>query len=87
MLNKVRIKKSLMVEEVFESFKSNGQIYSNDHLTPYFSNLYLIACKAKKDGKIASASSYGGKIRARKTTDDAPIIITTVHHYNSYVHL
>lgn len=77
MLNKIRVKKSLMVEEAFETVKSNSQIYLNDHLTPYFSGLYLMARKAKKDGKIASASSYGGKIRARKSLNDAPVIITT----------
>lgn len=67
-----------MVEEVFEAVeKSNSQIYLNDHLSPYFNRLFLIARKAKKDGKLASASSYGGKIRARKSLDDAPILITT----------
>lgn len=76
LLNKIRIKKSLMVEEVFRRIKSNSQIYLNDHLTPYFNNLYLIARKAKKEGKLASASSYGGKIRARKLANDMPIVIT-----------
>lgn len=38
--------------------------------------LYLIARNAKKDGKLSSASSYGGKIRARKTEDDIPTLIT-----------
>lgn len=74
LLNKIRIRKSLMVEEVF-GIKSNSQIYLNDHLTPYFNNLYLIARRAKKEGKLASASSYGGKIRARKSTNDAPSVI------------
>lgn len=76
LLNKIRVKRSLMVEEVF-SAKSNSQIYLNDHLTPYFNRLFLIARTAKKDGKIASATSYGGKIRARKNINDAPTIITT----------
>lgn len=78
LLNKIRVRRSLMVEEVFEAVeKSNSQIYLNDHLSPYFNRLFLIARKAKKDGKLASASSYGGKIRARKSLDDAPILITT----------
>lgn len=77
MMNKIRVKKSLMVEEVFKKTKSNSQIYLNDHLTPYFSNLYLMARNAKKEGKLASATSYGGKIRARKSSDEPPIIITT----------
>lgn len=76
LLNKIRVRKSLMVEEVLKT-KSNSQIYLNDHLTPYFNRLFLMARNAKKAGKIASASSYGGKIRARKTLDDAPIVITT----------
>lgn len=65
MMNKIRIKKSLMVEEAFQ-LKSNSQIYLNDHLTPYFNALYLQARKAKKENKLVSASSYGGKIRVRK---------------------
>lgn len=76
MINKIRAKKSLMVEEAFQ-IKSNSQIYLNDHLTPYFSSLFLMARKAKKEGKLASASSYGGKIRARKSHNDAPMIITS----------
>lgn len=76
LLNKIRIKKSLMVEEVFgTNSNSNSQIYLNDHLTPYFNKLYLVARNAKKDGKLASASSYGGKIRARVSADDAPTTI------------
>lgn len=47
LVNKIRAKKSLMVEEVFGG-NSNSQIYINDHLTPYFSRLYLIARRAKK---------------------------------------
>lgn len=74
-LNKIRVKRSLMVEEVF-THESNSQIYLNDHLTPYFNKLYLMARNAKKDGKIFSAMSYGGKIRVRKTSNDAPILIT-----------
>lgn len=77
LLGKIRVKKSLMVEEVFKSIKSNSQIYLNDHLSPYFNKLYLMARNAKREGKLASASSYGGKIRARKYSDDAPIIITS----------
>lgn len=73
LLNKIRVKKSLLVEEVFGT-QSNSQIYLNDHLTPYFNRLFLIARTAKKEGKLASATSNGGKIRARKCID-APCII------------
>lgn len=76
LINKIRAKRSLMVEEVFQQAKSNSQIYLNDHLTPYFNRLYLTARNAKKEGKLASASSYGGKIRARKSEEDVPILIT-----------
>lgn len=55
-LAKIRIKKSLMVEEVFH-VASKSQIYLNDHLTPYFNKLYLIAREAKRDGKIATAQT------------------------------
>lgn len=84
LLGKIRIKKSLMVEEVF-NVASNSQIYLNDHLTPYFNRLYLLARNAKKDGKIASASSYGGKIRARKYIDDLPILITTEYQLQTLI--
>lgn len=63
-----------MVEEVFNT-KSNSQIYINDHLTPYFNKLYLHARNAKKEGKLASVNSYGGKIRVSINKDDTPISI------------
>lgn len=84
--NKIRVKKSLMVEEVVNT-KSNSQIYLNDHLTPYFNKLHFIARNAKKDGKLASASSYGGKIRARKLLDDAPTVITTESQLQALIDL
>lgn len=85
LLNKIRVKKSLMVEEVFHDVQSNSQIYLNDHLTPYFNNLYLIARNAKKEGKLASASSYGGKIRARKTANDTPTVIMSESQLHSLI--
>lgn len=75
-INNIRTKKSLMVEEVFDS-TSNSQIYVNDHLTQHFNKLYLLARTAKKDGKIAFASSSGGKIRIKKRITDTPTLITT----------
>lgn len=75
LLLRIRAKKSLMVEEVFGN-KSNSQIYLNDHLTPYFNHLYLLARTAKKNNTIASATSYGGRIRVRKFINDAPHTIT-----------
>lgn len=76
MRNRIKIKKSLMVEECFNG-ASNSQVYLNDHLTPYFNSLFVMARKAKIEGKIASVSSYGGKIRVRKLASDSPTIVTT----------
>lgn len=84
LLNKIRAKKSLMVEEVF-STQSNSQIYLNEQLTPYFGRIYQIARKAKKEKKIASVSSNGGKIRIRKNQDDTPITITTENQLKSLI--
>lgn len=77
LLSKIREKKSLMVEEVFNDVSSNGQIYLNDHLTPYFNRLFLAARNAKKNGQLASVTSYGGKIRVRIHINDTPTIINT----------
>lgn len=76
LLNKIRAKKSLMVEEVFGAIQSNSQIYINVHLTKYFNNLYLMARLAIKQGKLTSATTSGGKIRVRKYEGDIPVIIT-----------
>lgn len=85
LLSKIRIKKSLMVEEVYTTLRSNGQIYINDHLTKYFNNLYLMAREAKKSGKLASATSSGGKIRVRKQVDEVPIIVTDENQLQSII--
>ena len=82
LLMNVCAKKSLMVEEVL-SVQSNSQIYLNDHLTPYLNSLHILAREAKKLGKLASVSSYGGKIRVRKFINDAPVG-TTAEHNNRY---
>lgn len=77
LINKIRVKKSLIVEEVFgPTAKSNSQIYINDHLTKYFSELFLMTRTAKKENKLATASSIGGKIRVRKSPDSYPVTIT-----------
>lgn len=75
-IDKIRAKKSLMVEEVFNT-KSNSQIYVNDQLTPYHSKLFQIARMAKRETKIVSVTSYGGKVKVRKCIGDAPIHITS----------
>lgn len=76
-IRKLRVKRSLMAEEVFTAIKSNNQLYINDHLTPYFSHLFQMARNAKKNGFLASATSSGGRIRVRKHFDDAPTLIST----------
>lgn len=76
LINKIRVKKSLMVEEVFDDLQSNSQIYINDQLTRYFSEMFVLARQACKDGKLATASSIGGKIRVRKQQNSLPIVIT-----------
>lgn len=76
LINKIRIKKSLMVEEVFGAARSNSQIYINEHLTKYFNKIYLTARVAKKQGKLAAVLTSGGKIRVRKHANDAPVIIS-----------
>lgn len=78
LLNKMRVKKSLMVEEIFPGVNSNSQLYINDHLTPYLTNLFIAAFKAKKEGKLASASSWGGSVRIRKHINDPPTVITHI---------
>lgn len=77
MVSSVREKKSLLVEEVFGQTESNNRIFLNDHLTPYFNRLFILARKAKSEGLLASVTSYGGKIKIRKSNNDTPIIIYT----------
>lgn len=84
LLNKIRIKKSLLIEEVFGG-RSNSQIYINEHLTKYFNELFLMARRAKKMGKLSSVQSTGGKIRVRKFADDAPILVTDAIQLQSMI--
>lgn len=58
LLMSVRTKQSLMVEEVFAT-QSNSQIYLNDHLTPYYNKLHILAREAKKSGE----AGYGQFVR------------------------
>lgn len=77
-LNKMRAKKSLMAEEIFSDTRSNNQIYANDHLTPFFSGLFAVAWRAKKNGQLATATSNGGCIRVKKSMEGASIVITNM---------
>lgn len=85
LLNKMRVKKSLMVEEVMKNIKSNNQLYINEHLTPHNSMLFQLARRAKKENKLASATSYGGKIRVRKHIDDFSIIVSDELHLKQII--
>lgn len=77
LINQLRMGKKLIVKEIFANASSNeNQIFVNDHLTPYFNKLYLMARNAKKEGKLHTVSSYNGRIRVRKHSDDVPIIIS-----------
>lgn len=75
LINKMRVKKTLMTEEVFNNIISNSQIFINDHLTKHFNDIYVAARRAKKNGNLASVSSIGGRIRVRKNQNDTPIQI------------
>lgn len=70
-------RKSLLVRDVFPVIDSTEQIYVNDHLTPYFANLFRIAWKAKKDGKLFSVSSLGGKVRIRQRDSDELVTVNS----------
>lgn len=82
--SKLRVKRSLMVEEVFNQ-QHNSQIYINDHLTPHFNHLFLMARRAKKDGALVSATSSGGKVRVRKNANDAPTTITNENQLTALI--
>lgn len=72
-MNTMQQRKSLLVEEVFPSIQSNANIYANDQLTPYFAKLFQTAWQAKKEGKVFSASSLGGRIKV-KLIENGPAI-------------
>lgn len=86
-INKMRIKKSLFVEEVFSEIKSNSQIYINEHLTKYFNDLFLNARSAKKEGKLTSVTSSGGKIRVRKNPTDPAKIVTNADQLKTIIEM
>lgn len=85
-INKMRAKRSLMVEEVLGG-KSNSQIYISDHLTPYMKGIFLKARHAKKAGSLASVSSHDGKIKVRKSLHDRPIVILHENQLNTLIEM
>lgn len=77
MMDNLRKKKTLFVEEIYESIKSNSRVFANDQLAPYFAKLFQCAWRAKNEGHIASASSLGGRIRVKKTENSPLQLIET----------
>lgn len=75
-------RKSLLAEEVFPSIKSNSNIYANDQLTPYFAKLFHEAWQAKKEGRVYSASSLGGRIKVKQYEDSSAITISNHQQLN-----
>lgn len=69
LMNTLRDRKVLLVEEVFPDIRSNAKIYANDQLTPYFAKLFQTAWNAKSNGRLFSASSTGGRIKVKKTAN------------------
>lgn len=87
-INQLHMGKKLIVKEVFANAAANSnQIFINDHLTPYFNKLYLMARHAKKEGKLYTASSYNGRIKVRKHSDDLPILITNESQLHLLINL
>lgn len=70
-------RKSLLAEEVFPAIESSSNIYANDQLPSYFAELFQSAWQAKKEGKVYSASSLGGKIKVKQCESSPAIIINT----------
>lgn len=44
-----------------------------------------MARKAKADGSLTSVTSYGGKIKVRKTSSDIPCIIYTENQLQAHI--
>lgn len=82
LLRKMKEKKGVMTEQIFEGIKSNSQIYVNDQLTPYFGKLLQSARSAMKNGKLLAVSSRGGKIRIKKNEQSPFIFIFNEYELN-----
>lgn len=87
LLGKMRIKKSLMAEEIVPNLRSNNRVNINEHLTPFNSGLFVMARRAKQEGKLATATSYGGRIRVKKHAEDMPVIVNSKTQLESIIEL
>lgn len=76
-MDKLRERKSLLVVEMFPESQSNSGVYVNDQLTPYFAKIFHEAWNAKKDGRLSSVSSLGGRIKVKRYANGMPITINT----------
>lgn len=83
-MNQMRYKKSLMAEEIYER-SSNSRIFINDQLSPYFAKLFQCAWRAKKEGKLFSASSMGGRVKIKKNENGNIHIIQTESQLNEII--
>lgn len=85
LMDAMKKKQSLFVEEIYESIQSNSRIYCNDQLSPYFASIFQLAWHAKKEGSIFSASSIGGRIRVKKHENSTPRTIQTETELTKYI--
>lgn len=77
LIDAMRRKQSLLVEEILDSAQSNSRIYINDQLSPHYAKLFQLAWQAKRSGTLFSASSTGGRIRVKKFESSQPYVIET----------
>lgn len=80
-----RKREKILVEEVFQTTRSNAQICCNDQLSPYFASLFKAAWNAKKNKLIHSASSVGGRIRIRMTENSRIVLIQNENQLNALI--
>lgn len=85
LLRKMRNKKTLMVEEVFTEVKSNNRIFLNEHLTPYFKDLFQMAWSAKKEGKLFSVMMSNSTLRIKKTNESPTVFILNERVLNNVI--
>lgn len=84
-IDAIREKREILVEEVLPDTRSNGKIYCNDQLTPFFAELFQKAWKEKKANKLFAVSSVGGRIRVRKCENSEYITIETEQQFNDII--
>lgn len=76
-MQSLRDRKQLLVEEVIKGVKTDAKVYCNDQLSPYYAKLFQRAWRAKVDKVIYSASSLGGRIKIKRTKECEAKIVRT----------